>query len=260
MLIAHLSDTHITVTGPSVELAQQAILRVMGLDPLPDCIVITGDIVDNGAPAEYELVASVVATAGIPVHLVPGNHDDAATMVAVLGGEAYYRVEYPGLRILALDSSVPGRFDGALGAEQLAWLDAELGAAGDDPVILALHHHPVPSGIATMDKMGLVDAPVLAGVLSRHRPPVRILHGHLHRNVTTSFAGAVVTCAPSTLRQLYLDLAGRPYGSFVNEPAGFLLHDVRGTDVVTHYVPIRDTGPAMGRFGAPAQSPEKPQK
>ena len=63
--IAQLSDSHITTgplgAGPAAGL-QLALARVMGLDPRPDCVVITGDLTDHGRPDEYAaLVLHVVA-------------------------------------------------------------------------------------------------------------------------------------------------------------------------------------------------------
>jgi 3',5'-cyclic AMP phosphodiesterase CpdA len=85
----------------------------------------------------------------------------------------YYRVDHPGLRLLCCDSSVPGRHDGELGPTQLAWLDRELGRDPEVPAILAMHHHPVPSGITFMDTIMLSDADDLAAVLRAHPPLIR---------------------------------------------------------------------------------------
>jgi len=155
-------------------------------------------------------------------------------------------VDYPGLRLLCCDSSVPGRDDGELGPTQLAWLDRELGRDPEVPVVLAMHHHPVPSGIAFMDTIMLSDADRLAAVLGGHRPPTRILTGHLHRPSAAMLAGSLVTSAPSTYRQVHLDLdPSRPL-AFVDEPPGLLLHHLEGPDAVTHLLPIEDSGPPLG--------------
>ena len=263
MLLAHLSDIHVT-TGPMAGetswRAHQALARVQALDPAPDCVLITGDLTDHGVPAEYEAFRELLGTISLPVHVLPGNHDDARTLREAFGGtpyiraasadgRCYYRVDYPGLRLLCCDSSVPGRHDGELGTEQLAWLDAELSRDPDVPAIVALHHHPVPSGIAVMDTLMLADSAALSGVLLRHPPLTRVLCGHLHRPMTAMFAGSLLTSAPSTFRQVFLDLRRRPHGAYVDEPPGFLLHDLDGDTAVTHLVPVRHSGPPLGRIG-----------
>lgn len=265
MLIAHLSDPHVTtgpLAGESCWRAHQALARVQAMDPAPDCVLITGDLTDRAEPAEYEVARELLGTLHISVHVVPGNHDDARTMRRVLGGtpyvgtsaaaaadgRCYYRVDYPGLRLLCCDSSVPGRHDGELGAGQLAWLDAELRRDPDVPAIVALHHHPVPSGIAVMDRIMLSDSAALAAVLRQHPPLARILCGHLHRSMTAMFAGSPLTSAPSTFRQVLLDLRPRPDGAYADEPPALLLHSISGDATITHVVPVRHSSPPFGRI------------
>jgi Icc protein len=253
VLLAHLSDTHVT-TGPHANepnrRCSQALARIQALKSRPDCVLITGDLADHGEPAEYEAARELLTNLDIPVHVIPGNHDNAEMILQVLadtryvraaaeGGRCYYRVDYAGLRLLCCDSSVPGRDGGQLGPAQLAWLDSELGRDPDIPTVVALHHHPVPSGIVAMDGMMLADSADLAGVLRSHRPPARILCGHLHRPVTTMFAGSLLISAPSTYRQVFLDLRPRQPGAFADEPPAFLLHHLNGDATVTHLVPVR---------------------
>jgi 3',5'-cyclic-AMP phosphodiesterase len=133
-----------------------------------------------------------------------------------------------------------------LGAVQLAWLDRELGRDPRVPAVLALHHHPVPSGIAAMDRAMLTDADGLAAVLAGHPPLTRILTGHLHRSTAATFAGTVVTSAPSTDRQVFLDLGPLERLAFVDEPPGLLLHRLQGGAAMTHLVPISHSGPPIG--------------
>lgn len=229
------------------------------MSPRPAFVVISGDLVDQGSAEEYELATAVLNLIDLPIHVVPGNHDHAVTLLDHLAdaGHAqaardeadrcYYRVDYPELIMLCCDSSVVGRDDGELGPTQLRWLDRELSASGDRPVVLAMHHHPVASGIAAMDAIMLRDAMDLAQVLNRHDPIQRLLVGHLHRATTTTFAGTVVTSAPSTYRQVHLDLLPEALGAFVEEPPGLLLHQLRPTqEITTHYVHVRASGPPVG--------------
>jgi 3',5'-cyclic AMP phosphodiesterase CpdA len=261
VLLAQLSDTHLTTgvlaAAPAAR-THQALARVQALRPRPDCLVITGDLADHGQAAEYEAALALLERLDLPVHVVPGNHDHAPRLLQALAGagyaraseaepgRCYYRVDYPGLRLLCCDSSVPGRDDGELGPTQLAWLDRELGRDPDVPAVLAMHHHPVPSGIAFMDTIMLSDADALAAVLESHRPPTRVLTGHLHRPSAAMFAGSLVTSAPSTYRQVLLDLdPSRPL-AFVDEPPGMLLHRLQGPAAVTHLLPVGHGGPPLG--------------
>ena len=261
MLLAHLSDTHLTtgiLAGRPAERCHQALARVQALDPRPDCVLITGDLADNGEPEEYQAALALLSGLDIPIHIVPGNHDHAPRLLQALAGagyaraapeepeRCYYRVDYPELRLFCCDSSVPDRHDGELGPVQLAWLDRELGRDPEVPAILAMHHHPVASGIAFMDTIMLSDADDLAAVLLDHPPLTRILTGHLHRPSAAMFAGALVTSAPSTHLQVDLDLGPLPRLAFVDEPAGLLLHRLQGATALTHLVPAAHSGPLLG--------------
>lgn len=85
-------------------------------------------------------------------------------------------------------------------------------------------------------------------MLSAHPQVVRVLAGHIHRTVTATFAGAVVSVAPSTYRQSTLTL--RPDGpmGYLHEPAGFLVHLLEGADCVTHLVPSTHTSAVTDHF------------
>ena len=243
MLVAHLSDPHIT-TGPLGSVPAHglylALGRVLALDPRPDCVVITGDLADHGRADEYAVLGEVVQGFPLPLHLVTGNHDSREPLLETFGADsARYVVEYPQLTLVVLDSRVPGTDAGRLGPEQLDWLDGVLAARPGVPAMVALHHPPVPVGIPFMDGIRLEDGPELARVVGRHRHVVRVLAGHLHRTVTVGFAGTVLTVAPSTYRQV--DLAMRGGIGYRHEPTGFLLHLSTDTDWITHSVPVSHT-------------------
>lgn len=262
MLIAHLSDLHLTtgaVAALPAEHGYHALTRVQALDPRPDCVLITGDLTERGETAEYEQARKLLDILDLPVHVLPGNHDHAPTMLGALAdtsyvqpapGEperCYYVARYPGLRLFCLDSSVPGYHHGELGPTQLEWLDSELRTEPDVPAVVAMHHHPLRSGIVVMDRFQLNDADALAEVLGSHPPVARVLIGHLHRAMATTFAGSLLMAAPSTYQQVYLDLSSKRIGAFVQEPASILLHWIDGA-VVSHVVPVH-SGPPVGRIG-----------
>jgi Icc protein len=249
MRIAHLSDTHL-VTGPlaaqpAAGLAQ-AIGRLLSIKPRPDCVVITGDLADTGHPDEYAALHSILRRCPIPVHLTTGNHDDPAALLAEFGGTRFlgggastsYAVEYPDATIVVADSWLDGGPAGYLGPEQLTWIDETLAARPEVPAFICLHHPPVPVGIPFLDGMRLNDGPDLGEVVGRHPQVVRVLAGHVHRVISTLFAGSLVTVAPSTYRQSGLRMHDAEPPGYLAEPTGFLLHLVDGADCVTHSVAV----------------------
>ncbi len=249
MLIAQLSDPHIVAGTPTAEPVlglRQALRRALSLDPGPDCILITGDLVEHGRPEEYELLREVLDPIPVPVYVMTGNHDHRDPLLDAFAGTRYldgtdrasYAVETPDTTLVALDSLDPGRLGGRLGAEQLSWLDRVLARRPDTAALVAVHHPPVAVGIPFLDSIRLADGADLATVISAHRNVVRVVAGHVHRPITAGFAGTVLTTAPSTYRQTSLTMrSDHPTGP-VAEPTAFSLHLIADGACVTHTVPV----------------------
>ena len=147
-MLAQLSDPHIQDEDSAAALAA-AVRCVLDLTPLPDAVLVTGDLAEHGSAAEYERVRELLAPLPMPVHVLPGNHDDRDAMRAHLGG--LETADVGGLRLIACDTTQPGRDDGRLDVE---WLAARL-AESDAPTIVAMHHPPVAIGIPALDRIGL---------------------------------------------------------------------------------------------------------
>jgi Icc protein len=257
MLIAQLSDSHIRL-GPLAGEAAAHLHRALGraLALRPDCVVITGDVVDNGMAEEYQAFLAVADGYPLPIHLATGNHDDASTMVEVFGhtgylgdaSSAFYTVDYPELRLVFLDSAVPGSMAGHLAGEQLQWLDRTLADRADAPAVVCLHHPPIDVGMPFLDSIKLDNPEALRAVLTKHNHVQRILAGHVHRTVIGSFAGITVTVAPSTFRQAAIDLETEGPSGYVHEPPGFLLHLTESGNCTTHLVPTMHAGGPVGYY------------
>ncbi|MGW4941288.1 phosphodiesterase [Actinoplanes sp. NPDC004185] len=249
--IAQLSDSHITTgalgAGPATGL-QLALARVMGLDPRPDCVVITGDLTDHGRPDEYAALKEIIGDFPLPLHLVTGNHDCRGPLLDAFGGRPYYAVEYPAFTFVALDSLVEGSPAGRLGAAQLSWLDDVLRGRPDVPALIGLHHPPMPVGIRFLDGMRLLDGDALREVVAAHGNVARVMAGHVHRPITAAFAGSVLTVAPSLWRQTGLLLNSDAPPGYLAEPTGFLLHMIEGDDCVTHTVQVSHAAALLGAY------------
>ncbi|WP_433388468.1 phosphodiesterase [Micromonospora sp. KLBMP9576] len=249
MLIAQLSDPHLTTGVLAAEPAaglHRALGRVLALDPRPDCVVITGDLADRGRPDEYAALREIIGRFPLPLHLVAGNHDDRESLLDAFGGtpwlgggySAHYHVDHPETTVVVLDSLMAGSSAGCLGADQLGWLDGVLAGRPDVPAVVCLHHPPAPVGIPAADDVRLTDGDELAEVIARHPHVVRVIAGHVHRAVTVTFAGTVLSIAPSTWRQSSFTTSADEQTGWVAEPTGFLLHRLAPGGCATHLVQV----------------------
>jgi 3',5'-cyclic AMP phosphodiesterase CpdA len=95
---------------------------VGALRPAPHALIVTGDVAESGATREYERACELLAPLPMPVHAIPGNHDDAGELRVVFGGDGRrgFGVHVGGIRLVAMDSTRPGHDDGSLSAERLA--------------------------------------------------------------------------------------------------------------------------------------------
>lgn len=243
-ILAQISDPHLgepPIAGVKPKKALREVVAAIDSLPNPvDAILVSGDLAEHAAPSEYELAAELIGALGVPIHVLPGNHDDRATMRKVLDlpGEPDAPLDYAAdlgpLRLVVIDSTVPGEVHGDFEPAQLEWLDAELAGAPEQPTIVAMHQPPLVTGIADWDGviMTAADRRALAAVIERH-PQVRaIVGGHLHRIAASSLAGRPVVVAPSTFVQ------ARP--NFETEKVklrdpfrGFLLHVLRDGELST---------------------------
>jgi 3',5'-cyclic AMP phosphodiesterase CpdA len=250
MIIAQITDTHIRIPGKlayrrvdTAKYLADAVVHINRLDPAPDVVVMTGDLVDFAMPEEYEHLAALIAPLKPPVFLLPGNHDDRAPLRQgfprhrYLPREGYlqYAVEDWPVRLVAVDTLIPGEGGGEVCDQRLAWLERTLAAAPNRPTVVMMHHPPFRTGIAHMDKYGLRNADGFARLLARHPQVERVIAGHLHRSIQCRIGGTFASTCPSPAHQVALDLRpGAPLG-FAMEPPGYQLHVwYEGTGLVTH--------------------------
>ncbi|MEG1768168.1 MAG: phosphodiesterase [Comamonas sp.] len=265
LLIAQLSDPHIG-TGPAFlggcmdteRALRRAVAHVATMAPRPDLVLLTGDLTERGSAAEYARVADALAPLPMPVYAVPGNHDDSRVARAALGrcmpvahdapeNACCYHFEFQGLHCVALDTAVPGRSHGALEAPQLDWLARVLQACRGQPVLIFMHHPPLPTGIEAMDACSLLaGGEALAALIRQHGRVQGVLCGHLHRAVQMQFAGVPLHVAPSVAHQIALDLRPGAKLHAQLEPPKISLH--RWTPLhglCTHSSYIETFGPAI---------------
>jgi Icc protein len=236
--LLHLSDPHLD-GGEARADRLRAVLDLMPASRRPDAVVITGDVADRGTAPEYAQFRDVMAHRG-PWIAVPGNHDDPALLgsggpVATLANAGpVVTLDAGGLRIVGLDTTVPGEDHGLLRPET-ADLAAER-AAGAAATVLAFHQPPVTIGHGYIDPMNLRNPDALAGLVARIGTVAAILCGHAHTAGAAAFAGVPLLLAPGIVSSLRTDPDHRPLTNRALPPGAALHRFDRGAVTTTfHY-------------------------
>ena len=261
MIIAQISDPHISISegaaapaGDTAAHLQRAVAHLMALPARPDVVLVTGDCVNSAHRAEYARFQELLRPLPMPVYVVPGNHDDRELMLELFGlqatrtlaGFVQYVVDTGPVRLVALDTLVPGHGQGYLCAERLGWLEERLAEAPSRPTLVFMHHPPFRTGLAAYDEIGLLGADALAMIIARHPQVERIVTGHVHMAMARRFAGTLVMTCPATSQTLLPDLDRPERVAVLMEPPACLLHVWReSTALVTYTSLIGDHGPVV---------------
>jgi Icc protein len=219
MIIAQISDTHIALDTPDAEQRirdfERTIADINALDPAPDVIVHTGDIVHNGRPDEYAEAVRILSKARAPVYVIPGNKDERANLRAAFAASGYltpdsefidYAVEDYPVRLIAVDTLYAGANKGdfcpARAKRLIDMIDAEPGK----PVAVFAHHPPFevtvgpdPLNFETPEAMAR-----LRQALQHSGRVVAVISGHVHRGTAGQVGTIPATVMPSiatTLRK-----------------------------------------------------------
>jgi 3',5'-cyclic-AMP phosphodiesterase len=219
MIIAQISDTHIAPDTPDADRRisdfERTIADINALDPGPDVIVHTGDIVHNGRPDEYAQAAAILAKARAPVYVMVGNKDERANLRAAFSASGYlapgsdfidYAIEDYPVRLIAVDTlstnSNKGDFCPARERRLIDLIDAET----TKPIAVFAHHPPFevlvgpnPLNFETPEMMER-----LRSALQHSGRVVAVFSGHVHRGTAGHVGTIPATVMPSiatTLRK-----------------------------------------------------------
>ena len=249
-VIIHVSDPHFLAGGARLggryDFAAnfaRTLAAIRAVHPHPAAIVITGDLTDLGEPDAYRRLRAAVEPVAheldAPVVWVAGNHDERPAMRAGLldlepTEEPVTGVwDLDGLRLIALDTSVPGWHHGDLDESQLAWLADVLAEPAPHGTLLAMHHPPIPSHLPLFDILELRHQDELAEIV-RGSDVRGILAGHLHYSSQGMFAGVPVSVASATCYTMNVALPAAEVNGMDAAQAFQLVHVYPET--ITHTV------------------------
>jgi 3',5'-cyclic AMP phosphodiesterase CpdA len=195
-LFVQISDTHIgfnKAANPDVAgTLKETIALVNAMPVKPGLILHTGDITHLSKAAEFDAAQQLLGGLNVTeLHTVPGEHDVTdgvgteyfARFGRASNNKGYYSFDHAGVHFVALVNVMlfkPGGL-GAFGAEQLAWLEADLKGRGSSTPIVVFAHMPMWT-IYEPWGWGTGDADQALGFLKRFGS-VTILNGHIHQIV-----------------------------------------------------------------------------
>jgi Icc protein len=216
-LLIQITDTHILprgellygVTDTAAHLAG-VVKQINHARPRADLVMITGDLADRGDRASYRQLVELIEPLEMPVYVIPGNHDNPELMAEEFSGTTAFPVtdetfqyvidEYP-CRILALNSQASGTDLPVFTPQRLDWLQAQL-ACSDKPVVIAIHHPPMMTGVELSDMGGSDWFQGIKSVLAGHPQVKLVICGHCHMDLSGRIGAVPVYMAPSSAYQL----------------------------------------------------------
>lgn len=202
-----LTDTHLRAEGEKVrgqvdtfENLVTVLDRLRASGMKIDALILSGDLADEGDRIAYRRLRTAVEPAaeafGASVIYTMGNHDDHAAFVQELNQPFTSVHHVNGVRIIALDSTRPGRHDGLLDDDQLENLAHELHRPSERGTLLVLHHPPIQSPVVTVDHLRLKESERLGAVVANSDVRL-ILSGHAHHTGAGSLSGIPVWVGPA---------------------------------------------------------------
>ena len=215
MRIAHISDFHLpTKAGqhvkgvlPDANLIE-AVSALKRQVPVPDLVILGGDLLDEGQKGNYETIAELFRELQIPFHPVVGNHDDLKALKnsSLLDNErmacGYGCFDHQDLHVILLNTGGTGKSYGNIEEQQLFWLSEDLYRNHGKPVMIFMHHHPIESGIPWLDKMKLQNADAFWEIVPPYSQNILgVFFSHLHIQLMTTVRGVLVASPPAVCFQ-----------------------------------------------------------
>jgi 3',5'-cyclic-AMP phosphodiesterase len=219
MIIAQISDTHIALDSADAARRmrdfESTIADINALDPAPDVIIHTGDVVHNGRSDEYAEAVRILSKARAPVYVIPGNKDDRENLRAAFSRDGYlesgtgfidYAIEDHPVRLIATDTLNTRSNKGDFCPERADRLINLIDAEKSKPIAVFAHHPPyeVTVGPEPLHFESAEMMERLQRALLRSGRVIAAFCGHVHRGTAGSVGGIpviVVPCIATPLRK-----------------------------------------------------------
>lgn len=208
-LLVQISDTHLcadphrSLRGINTHHCLKAVFNLASSHlQQASLIVVTGDISHDGSSESYCFLEDRLRNQSGMKRLLPGNHDQFETLCQVMPQPTWPTVDQLGSWLLiGLDSHLKGESAGCLDSDQLVDLEFILANNASQPVLVALHHPPIPTGSLWMDEISLINQVEFRQLLIKYSQVRAVIFGHAHQEMDETHYGIRWLCCPSTCVQ-----------------------------------------------------------
>jgi 3',5'-cyclic AMP phosphodiesterase CpdA len=256
MIIAQVTDTHILpktkylFNDPRIDTASRlrsTVDYINHLKPLPNLVIFSGDLTDQGEIEAYEHFKEIISTIKAPYHLIPGNHDNRENLINVFPEYTkllnsqfiQYLVTSVNLGIILLDTLEVGKVSGYLCDKRLAFLKNSLEKYQNLPIIIFSHHPLHKIGQDALDSIICKSQEDLGEIIKYYPNILGLCSGHFHKFFFTRFANTNCFICPSTATSFYYEafIDMRPQYIELLDP-GFNLYRIKNNNITvdTKYV------------------------
>ncbi len=235
--IAQITDLHVgrVIPFPSGEIdlydrLVKAVETINAMDPLPDILVVSGDLANHGNEDDYRRVKALFDTLRMPYFIVVGNHDQRSSLRSIFSEHKYlqtgseyiqYALENFPVRIVAIDTLAVGSHRGLMDKERLDWLDRKLAEEKNKPTIVFMHHPPFETGMPYPDNLGMDGKEELGKIVEKYSNIEAVASGHTHREAVLRWHGTVAYTTPSSAFSYKLEFHDVDDLDPLLEPAAF---------------------------------------
>jgi 3',5'-cyclic-AMP phosphodiesterase len=220
---------------------RQVLADIATLTDRPDMLMVSGDVAALGNQHAYRLFAEQIRFVDIPYAWLPGNHDDFELMQKSVTSAPYWPLlEFGDWRVISLNSAVSGQVGGTLSDSELDFLASTLDNESVHPVIIFVHHPPVPVGCQWLDQQRISNAGELEKIVASANNVKAIFCGHVHQESEAAWAGCQVYTTPSTCFQF---TANSPQFSMSDDCPAYRwidLHSDGHLETGVHHLDIAD--------------------
>lgn len=248
MRIIHMSDLHLTsdkhpIWGVDTYKQFVKALNSIGSIHDVDCIVVSGDIADDGNLLTYQYADELLNSFSIPVLWCPGNHDNIDTFFAFAKSSKSI-IENPvtinGIQLIPLNTVAPDEncpnlncSRGVLFENDFQYLSNNI-SGQDNPSILVMHHPSIEPG-GWMNNKILKNRELFNDTIQHYRNIFLILYGHIHYHMIHKQYGKTFVSAPSVGFAFNKDF---PKYELDKGQEGFLIIDIENRNVDVQIVKI----------------------